>query len=345
MRVGVLTFHRCINYGSFWQADCLVRGLREIGHEPLIIDHRSKRVDLAEWRCALDPNPERRSTPIERDALLCKTRKVLEEVSTLPQTEPVDLESPEDIEAFDAIVIGSDEVWNLRHPWYSAKPVFFGQGLKTQKLISYAASFGNYSCWEGIGHPWTTFLRAFNHISVRDENSWWMLKNSLGLEPQMSLDPCLAWPPVVTSQTPQAPYAIVYGHGFSQGFARNVQEWAKERRVRLVSIGYLNEWADTQWLDASPTEFTKAVAGAEAVATNFFHGCVFALANQKPFACESTPYRSIKLRGLMELLGTEARLGSDVENLLCLPTEFETEERINQLRCASIEYLQRALDA
>ena len=23
--IGVLTFHRCINYGSYWQARCLVR--------------------------------------------------------------------------------------------------------------------------------------------------------------------------------------------------------------------------------------------------------------------------------------------------------------------------------
>ncbi len=28
LRVGVLTFHRCINYGSYWQARCLVEGLR-----------------------------------------------------------------------------------------------------------------------------------------------------------------------------------------------------------------------------------------------------------------------------------------------------------------------------
>ena len=25
---GVLTFHRCINYGSYWQARCLMEGLR-----------------------------------------------------------------------------------------------------------------------------------------------------------------------------------------------------------------------------------------------------------------------------------------------------------------------------
>ena len=55
VKIGVLTFHRCINYGSYWQARCLVEGLRAGGHDAVILDHASRRVDLAEWRCALRP--------------------------------------------------------------------------------------------------------------------------------------------------------------------------------------------------------------------------------------------------------------------------------------------------
>jgi hypothetical protein len=33
------------------------------------------------------------------------------------------------------------------------------------------------------------------------------------------------------------------------------------------------------------------MARAEAVATNFFHGCVFALLNDTPFVCETSAYR------------------------------------------------------
>ena len=35
-RIGVLTFHRCINYGSYWQARCLV----EPGVAPTFLFHR-----------------------------------------------------------------------------------------------------------------------------------------------------------------------------------------------------------------------------------------------------------------------------------------------------------------
>ena len=52
-KIGVLTFHRCINYGSYWQARCLVEGLRARGHDAVLLDHDSPQVNRAEWRCAL----------------------------------------------------------------------------------------------------------------------------------------------------------------------------------------------------------------------------------------------------------------------------------------------------
>ena len=38
-KIGVLTFHRCINYGSYWQARCLVEGLRDRGFEAELLNH------------------------------------------------------------------------------------------------------------------------------------------------------------------------------------------------------------------------------------------------------------------------------------------------------------------
>jgi hypothetical protein len=54
-KVGVLTFHRCINYGSYWQARCLAEGLSARGYSTNIIDHDSRAVNLAEWKCGFRP--------------------------------------------------------------------------------------------------------------------------------------------------------------------------------------------------------------------------------------------------------------------------------------------------
>ena len=50
------------------------------------------------------------------------------------------------------------------------------------------------------------------------------------------------------------------------------------------------------------------MAGASAVITNFFHGCVFALLNGKPWASAPSDYRSIKIPDLAAKLGTEHRI-------------------------------------
>jgi hypothetical protein len=349
-RVGVLTFHRCINYGSYWQARCLVEGLRGLGYDSVLLDHRSAKVDVAEWRCALQPKLPVKETRQEREQYGCKARKFQEEIERLPLSAPFPIDQPEHMEEVDTVLIGSDEVWNLRHAWYREKPIFFGQGLRTKRVVAHAASFGNYSSWEGLGTPWTDFLRRIDAISVRDENSWWILKNNVGLEPDLVLDPCLQFPLPAEggwNGPSHRPFALVYGHSFTEGFAAKVRAWAKERGLALLSLGYGNEWADMQWLTAGPQDFAHAFERAEAVVTDFFHGCVFALQNDKPFACELADYRSIKVRGLMELLESESHIvreDTDVRPLLESPISNAIKSRIAQVRSVSDAYLRRALE-
>jgi len=52
LKVDVLTFHKCINYGSYWQAHCLVEHNRSRGHEAGLLDHGCRCVRRAEVRCA-----------------------------------------------------------------------------------------------------------------------------------------------------------------------------------------------------------------------------------------------------------------------------------------------------
>lgn len=262
------------------------------------------------------------------------------------------LENPEAMENYDVVVVGSDEVWNLSHPWFGGCSIFYGDEVKAKRLISYAASFGNYDANWGMDPVWAEKLRSFNQISVRDANSQEIVKNALGFEPEMVLDPCLQFPVTPDDRNQdrlQKPYVAVYGHNFSESFAREIQAWAKSKNLPLISIGYRNDWADEQWLTADPHDFAHFMAKSQAVATNFFHGCVFALRNTKPFVCETTPYRRYKLQGLMAKIGGEKHLileGTPSEVFdarLSEPLNPEITEKINLLRKSSNAYLDRAL--
>lgn len=349
-RVGVLTFHRCINYGSYWQARCLVDELRARGHDAALLDHRARAVNVAEWRCALQPGlPERAPLP-DRARYAVKMLRFFRAFSRLPLSRRFPLDDPTRLEPFHTVVVGSDEVWNQWHPWYGRKPLFWGDGIPARK-VSYAASFGNYPASEGLHPAWAGCLSAFDALSVRDDNSAELVQNATARKADIVLDPCLLSPPPPDPARPRIrqPYMAVYGHNFTAAFAGQAQRFARARGLALVSIGYRNRWADRQWLTAGPLDFPPFIAGAEAVATNFFHGCVFALRHGRPFAAESTPYRAIKVRDLAALVGAEERVlaeGAEAtryEAAWSEPPGPEVARRIADLRCRSLNYLDRAL--
>ena len=349
--VGVLTFHRCINYGSYWQARCLVEGLRARGLTVFILDHRSARIDRKEWCCALHPHRPVLSGRRDVDHHAAKVRKFLRAVSALPLSEPFALEGGYTLRDYDLVLVGSDEVWNLRHPWYGGYRLFYGDGLDG-RLASYAASFGNQNASDGLGSDWCGRLRRFECISVRDRNSKRLVDEALGRPATLVLDPCLQFARHIRSDAAlpiKGPYVAAYGHGFTGQFGRAVRHWADRRSVRVVSVGYRNDWADSQWIDAGPDDFAAFMANATAVATNFFHGCIFALVNGRPFVCESSSYRSNKVRDLAQAIGAEDRLVSEetpfsaFSVLLDEPPGQNVVQRIADLRRTSSEYLDRAL--
>jgi polysaccharide pyruvyl transferase WcaK-like protein len=350
MKLGVLTFHKCINYGSYWQARCLVEALRARGHDAELLDHDCRCVRRAEVRCALQPKLPERTPARELKTYAEKTRRFVEAIARLPLSKRFSLHEPEAARSYDAIVVGSDEVWNFRHPWYGSKPIFFGDGLRAERLISYAASFGNHSAWDGIRPDWARKLRRFSALSVRDENSWHLVRGAIHREPEIVLDPCLLYPgPAEAEPAISEPYALVYGHGFPTWLKRIARRWSRQSGLRLVSIGYSNDFADEQRIDEGPAEFAKLMAGASAVITNFFHGCVFALLNGKPWATVPSDYRSIKIPDLAATLGATHRLIDEqaserqLAQLLETPVKQSVESRVSELRARSEAYLDEAL--
>lgn len=349
-KIGILTFHKCINYGSYWQARCLAEGLQHAGHDAVLLDHHCDLVARAELRCAFQPRLPERSPRSDLRAYSKKVRAFLKAFAGLPLSEPFSLHNPERVEGFDTIVIGSDEVWNLRHPWYGQKPIFYGAGLKADRIVSYAASFGNHDVTDGLHPWWAGHLDKFSAISVRDENSRSLVSQGTGRDPQMVLDPCLQFPAAAQLRAADEaqPYAVVYGHNFPPWFAEAVRRWANAAGVRLLSIGYRNDWAHEQRLSADPFDFAALMGGARAVVTNFFHGCVFALLNGKPFATTSTPYRFNKVRHLTSVVGAEGHMVevdrvAKLSGLLTEPLDSIVGKKIGQMRTASNAYLAAAL--
>jgi hypothetical protein len=349
MKIGILTFHRCINYGSYWQTRCLYERLTGLGYEVEILDHRSIRTDIAELRCALKPVLP---TPVpDSDIPLYrkKTEKFFDLFSSYRLSDAFNIDNPPSFHKYDLIIVGSDEVWNLSHPWFGGHALFFGSNLNSGKLISYAASFGNYDSSNKLDATWVSRLLHFDRISVRDYNSSEIIRNALGYEPEIVLDPCLLYPMSSEIRSVYFNYMAVYGHNFSPLFAQNLRSWADKKKIKLISIGYRNDWVHQNWIDAGPLEFMSFIENSDAVITNFFHGCIFSFIFSKPFLCNTTPYRTNKIRDLMKLTGSMNRIATDeisantADSLLTQPPETSVSSTISDLRTRSDKYLMQSL--
>jgi hypothetical protein len=350
-KVGVLTFHRCINYGAYWQARCLVEGVRAMGHDAVILDHRSWRVAAREWTWGLWPVSPDFIPPLDYLRYARKEWAFFRAISRLPRSRPFSLERPARMEHYDVVLVGSDEVWSPKHAWYGTCPIFYGEGVRTARLAAYATSFGGHPASEGLDAVRTERLRSFDAISVRDDNSRTIVREAIGRDVPLVLDPCLHFPisAAPVHQLPASPYVAVYGYRFSEPFVRSVQAWARTHRLPIISIGYRNDWADRNWLTAGPDEFAHFMAGARAVATNFFHGGVFALRHATPFVCEMLTDRSIKVQDLMASLGalrhlmTRESSMADYDEQLSQPLDAAILRRVDELRAASAAYLEHVL--
>lgn len=259
---------------------------------------------------------------------------------------------PPAFDDFDCIIVGSDEVWNFIHPWYGDEPLFFGGGLKPKRLISYAPSFGNYNATQGLPSEWAARLRRFDRVSVRDYNSAQIVRDALGVEPAMVLDPCLQFFPKTFAQAPRpagSEYLLVYATRLAPGFVHEVQQWARARRLRIVSMGCRQSWADISLPAAGPEEFLRGFQGARAVVTSFFHGCVFSLRFQRPFVAQVPDHRANKVNGLLRTVGAPERLIGNESSLrpgfLDEPLSGAVLAEIERHRKTSSDYLEEALVA
>ncbi|WP_281966193.1 polysaccharide pyruvyl transferase family protein [Serinicoccus marinus] len=265
-------------------------------------------------------------------------------------------------------LIGSDEVFNCvqdnTNVGYSRD--LFGQPRQGHMLASYAASFGNTTLEKvrsaGIEDTLGEDLAAFDHLSVRDRNSSELVLALTGREPDIHVDPVLAYPfmndePRIPEQRQHhAPYLIVYGYSgrLSREENNDLRRYADAQGVQILSFGGVQECAD-RFIDCDPFELLAYFRDCVGVVTDTFHGTIFSVINQKPFC---TIIRSSsgqgygneeKLGYLLDLLGlSERRLDvkGDLAETLAEPLDGSAVDLVlTKERLRSQRYLQRVLEA
>ena len=214
-------------------------------------------------------------------------------------------------EHFDAVLVGADVVWNFKHASLGRDPVYFGEGVSTDRLISFAASFGDCSLEDGLPSYVSEGLPRFDAYSVRDKNTAAIVQEVVNEEPLRICDPAfhLDLPAIMPPPSERAPYLLVYlrNGAFSAELKDAIIHFAKKRGLRIVATYYTHKWADENLVLLEPQEWLGLIRDADYVVTNTFHGSVFSIMLEKAFALDYNEGIRLKTKGMIEAMGLAGR--------------------------------------
>lgn len=376
MKVGIMSMQRIENYGSFLQAYSLRQMLEELGYEVVFVDYV---IEPCIVQVPQPPVPPQRSMlyrTVRRIYYLLldtirtlsgekKAEQILEEsrlrncyaeyVQQLGVTE----ERTENIPV-DVLVIGSDEVFNClqTNPAVGYSKQLFGEGVNAGKVITYAACAG-FTNVEGLqkygilDEVSTMLKKNFAYFSVRDQNTFELVKCLTGKIPTLHLDPVLIadFSLQIVEKHDLKNYVVVYSYEermSNRTDERNViQTFAHKHGLKTVSIGNYQTWTDLH-IPATPFEMLGYLKNAEYVITDTFHGTVFSVILEKKFATLIRESNSQKIGSLLLHFGLADRqvkqLG-ELEQIVMSDIDYKKANVIRKRgREATLKYLKTSIE-
>lgn len=324
MKIGIITMHKVLNFGSALQAYALQKVLDNMGYDNEIIDYdfppRSSffnciNTTLRFWIYQLRTGTFFEKPKARFFAAFYKrffrlsskkyNRQTIARVNTI----------------YDAFITGSDQVWNPT--WIKDDTTFLLSFAADDKpKCSYASSFAISTIPDTYKSIYVKYLSRYNRIAVREKSGVEIVKNMIGEEPELVLDPTL----LLTSEDYhklskqsslhiEEPYVLVYILTYMydpfpevNNIVRMVHERVGGNVVYLGSGKFSAYREDCICVEnLGPCEFISLVEKASFVITSSFHGTAFASIFNKPLLSVVKSYHDTdgRMPTLLNLIGGE----------------------------------------
>lgn len=374
MKIGILTLPLHNNYGGILQAYALQETLKSMGHRPILIDNsgtiklpiltkyyryavRTAKNILLNSNLTIRYDKEH-NYPIK--VMRQHTYRFLKKYISR-----IDLQGSYTLlkkSRFDAIVVGSDQVWRPRYFWHAPLSDAFLAFAKDWdiKRISYAASFGSEE-WEYTPEQTAEcgdLLRRFDAVSVRESSAVSLCKEHFNVDAQHVLDPTMlldASHYITLFQQAKTPVSegdlMCYILDSSKEKEALVRSVASTFSLTPFSVNSKYEVPDAPLEEKIQPPVEKWLRGfydAKYVITDSFHACVFSILFKKPFIVYGNKHRGMaRFQSLLSIFGLEDRLVTTPEEastVVSRPIDWDTVyTRLDEWRQKSRDFLTAAL--
>lgn len=347
MKIGILTLHYTCNYGGILQCLALQNFLIERGYEVeliryipterpgvlrriiMLISTFSSLHDIYgfihDQLCILRAKLEKRKKK-SSSGLLNKCNDFIAKhlnYTFAVNEHTIGYLAPQ----YDAIIVGSDQVWTglgQKHLifLFDWEPIY--KGLK----ISYAACSANSHIPRLAADKIERRLREFDALSVRDRNTYNLVKHTTEITPSIVVDPTFLYDfqEIVGSRIINGSYIFCYilGGEIQGGHSQVIAEIKKKYgNIPIIAIALpdysleAKKIADQVIVNASPQTWINLLTYSDFVYTDSFHGCVFSMKYQKNFLAYYTyAQRTSRLIDLKQRYGLEAVIVNSTKEMV-----------------------------
>lgn len=285
-RIGLLTIHDTLNYGSLLQTYSLYEAIKSLNKNVELIDYKCKAISNRERTYKLKCSRSLREVLQSLMWHKAMQKKYLEfwnfikdhmELSTECNRATVKLMNNN----YDTFVVGSDIVWGMDITGNDF--TYFLDFVESGKRkIAFSSSIGTK--WPAEYYDYITYLlKKFDVISVREKIAAEWIKNAADIDVAVTCDPTMLWEnkfwnKFIDEDVPKKKYVLVY---LTTDDKKNIYDAKKYAKKCGYEVYYINFYTPIYGVhNIKPVrieQWLSLIKSAETIFTASYHGLLFSL--------------------------------------------------------------------
>lgn len=337
-KIGIVTLHTGYNYGSSLQTFASKIFYKKLGYYPIVLGYSNSLVKGRDirleklfvmflrtfWRPSLFKktfltysNSLKKDISVEaKERFLNFSNKYLE-VEKLNRKEMIEFGKNKDVLA---VVCGSDQIWNSTAIYID--PFYYLKFFPRNKRMAYAPSFGKSIVPSYNKKIITKNLKEIKYLSIREIEGQKIIKELLGKEVEVLLDPTLLlnkneWSCIGNGEYNDKYVVFYFLDSPTDETIKKIKYCTGNEDVKIISIPYIhenmkNEFKNIFSYDIGPLEFINLIKNAQKIYTDSYHGMLFSINFNKDFFIFERNYgaahnQSSRIESILEILGIKNR--------------------------------------
>ena len=345
-KIGIVTLHTGYNYGSSLQALASKLFYKKLNYEGVVLGYSNSLVKGRDirieklvvmflrtfWRPQLFKKTFLTYTNSLNKEISEKSKeKFLEfannnlKVKKLSKKEMITFGKSTEVLA---IVCGSDQIWNSTAIYID--PFYYLKFFPKNKRMAYAPSFGKSIIPDYNRKIITKNLKGINYLSVREIEGQKIIKELLGIEVEVLLDPTLLlekyeWEAIGIGEYREK-YVVFYFLDTPTKETLSKLKILIEDGIKIISIPYIHENIKKEFsnifsYDIGPLEFINLIKNSEKVYTDSYHGMLFSINFNKEFFIFERNYgaahnQSSRIESILSILDINDRFYKEKDSQL-----------------------------